>query len=126
MDSSEQIRNIRHAIIMSETLADDNKKQPWEHSIKSYSVEEILDTFDQRVPKEKETSKWKLMFQIISKLHVVQVQQMTRHFITQLRNLENSLHFSSLTMSETKLVKFIFRQSHHFTAFYIITWTWMR
>ena len=54
------------------------------------------------------------MFQIISKLHVVQVQQMTRHFISQLRNLENSLHFSSLIMSETKLVKFIFRQSHPF------------
>ena len=27
---------------------------------------------------------------------------------------ENPLHFSSLTMSETKFVKFIFRQSHPF------------
>ena len=41
-------------------------------------------------------------------------QQMTRHFITQLRNHAESLRFSSLTMSETKLVKFIFRQSHPF------------
>ena len=29
LDSSEQIRNIRHANIMSETFTDGNKKQPW-------------------------------------------------------------------------------------------------
>ena len=95
---------------MSETLADDADKQSWEHSIKSYSVRNI-GYVRPRLTKRQANE---LIFEH-SKLHVVQVTNDS--FVPQLRNLENPLHFSSLTMSETKFAKFVFKQNHRFTAF---------